>query len=104
MVENESDPPHDDPRRRALDVLACGISMGGAGNDRHTNFEHSADRRQFGHAGDALRRFWQPERGPSAMSGDRPPVNSGLKERLMLWAWVEGIILGIALMVWSFLA
>jgi hypothetical protein len=52
----------------------------------------------------ALRRFWQPERGPSAMSGDHPPVNSGLKERLMLWAWVEGIILGIALMVWSFLA
>jgi hypothetical protein len=38
-----------------------------------------------------FRRFWQLE-------------NPGLKERLILWAWVEGIILGIALIVWSFLA
>ena len=52
----------------------------------------------------ALRRFWQREQIPSTVGGDTPPVKSGLKERVILWAWVEGIILGIALIVWSFLA
>jgi hypothetical protein len=52
----------------------------------------------------AFRRFWQLEQNSSAISRDRPPIKPGLKERLILWAWVEGIILGIALIVWSFLA